>query len=234
MDFNAAIDIIIKDLEEARFIIDDFKRYKEVPVIQVELAKSKCKSAAEIIALLKEIPKPGNIPLPVAEQVEKPDDELIVLEKEEPMVPPISEAETEQPKPVAPAKVTETEHPAPVAAAVNKNENAIFADRFKEVKGRVSENVKALNPDEDLTSRIQQSPILNLVEAVGINDKFYFIREVFGGNSNTYNEAIMRLNSVSGLKEAEEIIGKYTSDSSNTKAINQLLALVKRKTGGNE
>ena len=55
MDFNATIDLIIKDLDEAREIIDDLKKYPGVPVLQVELAKSKCKSAGEVIALLKTI-----------------------------------------------------------------------------------------------------------------------------------------------------------------------------------
>ena len=53
MDFNATIDLIIKDLRDASDIIDDLKKYPGVPQLQVELAKSKCKSAGEVIALLK-------------------------------------------------------------------------------------------------------------------------------------------------------------------------------------
>ena len=53
MDFNATIDLIIKDLKEASDIIDDLKKYPGVPLLQVELAKSKCKSAGEVIAMLK-------------------------------------------------------------------------------------------------------------------------------------------------------------------------------------
>ena len=53
MDFNSTIDIMIRDLRELREIIDDFKNYHDVPQIQIELAKSKCKSTEEIIALLK-------------------------------------------------------------------------------------------------------------------------------------------------------------------------------------
>ena len=54
MDLNATIDIIIKDLNEVREIIDDLKKYQGVPALQVELAKLKCKSVAEVIALLKD------------------------------------------------------------------------------------------------------------------------------------------------------------------------------------
>lgn len=53
MDFKSTIDLIIKDLNEASEIIDDLKKYPGVPILQVELAKSKCKSAGEVIALLK-------------------------------------------------------------------------------------------------------------------------------------------------------------------------------------
>jgi len=55
MDFNSTIDLIIKDLNEASEIIDDLKKYPGVPALQVELAKSKCRSAGDVIALLKSI-----------------------------------------------------------------------------------------------------------------------------------------------------------------------------------
>jgi hypothetical protein len=55
MDFNSTIDLIIKDLNEASEIIDDLKKYPGVPALQVELAKSKCRSAGEVIALLKSL-----------------------------------------------------------------------------------------------------------------------------------------------------------------------------------
>ena len=53
MDFNATIDLIIKDLNEALKIVDDLKRYPGVPALQVEIAKAKCKSASEVISFLK-------------------------------------------------------------------------------------------------------------------------------------------------------------------------------------
>ncbi len=55
MDFNSTIDLIIKDLKEASEIIDDLKKYPGVPALQVELAKAKCRSAADVIALLKSL-----------------------------------------------------------------------------------------------------------------------------------------------------------------------------------
>ena len=74
MDFNATIDLIIKDLNEASEIIDDLKKYPGVPALQVELAKSKCRSAGDVIALLKSLG--DTIPsekVPVKDKPEKPE-----------------------------------------------------------------------------------------------------------------------------------------------------------------
>jgi hypothetical protein len=68
MDFDATIDIIIKDLREISEIVDDFKKYRDVPQLQIELAKSKCRSAAEIITLLKTY-RPDMADEPVDKQI---------------------------------------------------------------------------------------------------------------------------------------------------------------------
>ncbi len=245
MDFNSALDIIIKDLGEARSIIDDFRKYKEVPLLQIELAKAKCRSAAEIIALLKDMPvKEEESPVPtvshtVVPETEKTPDLSFRQPKTKPVaktiIPPVEPLPPVE-EPVVPAEKEREEH-VPEKHRHNKVKPAgkeIFADRFKDVPGRVSDKVKALDPDADFTSRMQQSPIVNLADAVGINDKFYFIREVFGGDSHSYHEALTKLNSASGLKEAREILENYAGGTGNRDAVNDLLALVKRKTGDNE
>ena len=269
MDFNSALDIIIKDLGEAAKIIDDLKNYSGVPAFQVELAKAKCRSAAEIIALLKEIPvapEPRKEPearreatlIREPEKVSEPDkpkatsapakpkeiSEPSEPEKRQPVVGSdtldlIAEADGESPTieeaPVPRKKETGKQVvEKPAAVKGNGTGSTIFADRFKDVPGRVSEKMQALRPEEDLTSRMKLSPISNLADAIGVNDRFYFIREVFGGNNNNYREAIERLNSVSKVNEAMEIINGYTAEETNQQAIKDLLALVKRKTGYNE
>lgn len=80
MDFETTVDIIIKDIEGITSIVDDFKNYPGVPLFQIELAKSKCKSVAEVLAILKEAPKstaavkpaPEPAPIPAPEPVPEP------------------------------------------------------------------------------------------------------------------------------------------------------------------
>jgi len=87
MDFDATIDLIIRELKEASDIIDDLKRYPDVPLLQVELAKMKCKSAGDVIALLKnsrEYPKEAAKEPQIIKKVVKaapvPEDEPLIIE----------------------------------------------------------------------------------------------------------------------------------------------------------
>jgi len=53
MDFSGTIDIIIKDLREIGEIVEDLRNYKEVPPLQLDIVKAKCKYAAEVMENLK-------------------------------------------------------------------------------------------------------------------------------------------------------------------------------------
>src|SRR5450759_2007593 len=107
MDFNSTIDIIIKDLDDARAIIDDLKKYEGVPILQVELAKSKCKSAADIIALLKTmndiVPAAKEVPTQLQPQLQskpkpQPEPQPEPVHEPQPQPEPVHEPQP-QPKP---------------------------------------------------------------------------------------------------------------------------------------
>ncbi|MBK9291682.1 MAG: hypothetical protein IPM52_08670 [Bacteroidetes bacterium] len=51
----------------------------------------------------------------------------------------------------------------------------------------------AAQPDNTLAARLGKSPISDLRKAIGINDKFLFINELFEGNIQQYNHAIDEL-----------------------------------------
>jgi len=62
---------------------------------------------------------------------------------------------------------------------------------------------KSINKEEHSTAvNLQKRPITDLKSAIGINDKFQFINELFDGNMQEYNLALNQLNSMADLKEA--------------------------------
>ncbi|MBP7038796.1 MAG: hypothetical protein KBB30_07825 [Bacteroidales bacterium] len=244
MDLNATIDIIIRDLNEAREIIDDLKRYPGVPELQVELAKSKCKSAAEVIAMIKNLRLPESVPAeplpeavaPPAEQKPKP-----VETQPEPVTPP-AEA---QPEPVEPPAEAEAKKETVAEETVKPKEEikpaakktpgpSILADQFAGRTESFNEQLGIRKQGDDVLEILRTKPLSSLNEAIGINDKFLFIREIFDGDTESYNEAIQKLEKVGNLSDAMAIIMACAGDNSGSEAVTQLVDLIKRKFIANE
>ncbi len=234
MDFNATIDLIIKDLDEASEIIDDLKKYHNVPLLQVELAKAKCKSAADVISLLKNL----NNKTTENETVNS----IIEIESEVIMTP----EETKQEKAGTPEEIipevpeTDTSAPFPEKNMESARQpgkettSPIFADRFSHLSSSFNEQMGTKKTEDELSGMLKSKPLTDLFDAIGINDRFLFIREIFDGDKEAYNQAITRLNKSESIKDAMAVIMSYTGDSDENKAVAQLLDLVKRKLPHNE
>lgn len=54
----------------------------------------------------------------------------------------------------------------------------------------------------NLGEKLEQAPVNDLREAIGINDKFQFINELFNGDMDQYNKVLDELNSFSSLQGA--------------------------------
>lgn len=223
MDFNATVDLIIRELKDTVEIIDDLKHYPGVPVLQVELAKSKCRNTAEIIALLKGL---QNINPPVKHQVQA-----------EPMAKPEPGEGFTLSTPVIEEKSKE---PATGKAEMHNTlkkpaESAIIADTFTNLRGSLNEQLGSMRDENDGVSEIiKGKPLKNLSEAIGVNDKFLFIREIFNGNPESYNQAISRLDDAENISDARALIMSFTGDNPETESLKQLLDLVKRKFPSDE
>jgi copper chaperone CopZ len=233
MDLNAAIDIIIKDLHEAGEIIDDLKKYPGVPEFQVELAKSKCNSASEVIALLKKLQV--RIPEKGEEKKTGKGDTL----KEEPSEEKVITKPVAEPTVSKPVEVRANE----TVAVSNKEatqhisrpvESGILADQFSNRPESYNERLSTIRQDEDVLEILKTRPLSSLTEAIGINDKFLFVREIFNGNQENYEQAINKLESVGSLSDAMAVVMSYTGEKTSNEAVRQLLELIKRKFPPNE
>jgi len=206
MEFNATIDLIIKDLNDACLIIDDLKNYPGVPELQVELAKAKCKSAGDVISLLKSIKQQ-----PVTQKTEK----ITII----------------------PVKVVKANQPAEERskkAEILQTGSAIIADKFTNMPASINEQLGTRKSEDDVTEIIKSKHINSLNAAIGINDRFLFIREIFDGNKDAYEQAISRLESIETMADAKAVIISYTGSNIENEAVKQLLDLVKRKLTPNE
>jgi hypothetical protein len=86
--------------------------------------------------------------------------------------------------------------------------------------------------DNSLAAKIKQNKITDIKTAIGINDKFLFINEIFKGEMSSYNQAIETLNDTSDFHEAVHYIDhlklSYANEENKT-SFNRLFEIAKRK-----
>jgi len=273
MDFSSNIDLIIRELTEVCEIIDDLKNYPGVPSFQIEIAKSKCRGAAELIALLKNIrdkeqpvAEEKTAPAPVIEH--KPEVAKIIhtdhtpektvavttvfeLSDEKSESPKAEEKEKEitmaveiikEDKAVEKAVTKETrenteiktERKEPDRNQEKAPAQSIIADRFSSVTGSIYEQIGKASGTDDTAEKILAKPVASLTDAIGLNDKFLFIGELFKGDKDAYLKAITRLDNTETYNEARSIAMSFNNGNDESEAIKHLLMIIKRKHPSNE
>ncbi|WP_462222818.1 hypothetical protein [Ferruginibacter sp.] len=85
----------------------------------------------------------------------------------------------------------------------------------------------------DLGDSLTEVPIRDLKKAIGINDRFLYINELFRGDENMYERSIKTINSFSILPEAEYWIQRELKTkigwSEGNETVKQFIQLVRRR-----
>jgi hypothetical protein len=110
--------------------------------------------------------------------------------------------------------------------------HSTVADKFKDEKKSINDKLFGANTDKSLAAKLQKNPIKDLKAAIGINEKFKFINELFEGNLQKYNDGITKLNAFKNSDDAIAFLSSLKSEFSwneNTEAFQELNDLVQRR-----
>lgn len=171
-----------------------------------------------------ETPKPRVEDAPVVSRVE----EVVVGNNEvmtvvcEPEVIKVSEDELEEEVVEMPA-IAAVEAPAPI-------ETEMPAPVLGEVIQPVQTLADTIAPPRDVASELRyRAPITDLRRAVGINDKFLLIRDLFNGNGSLYEITIRRLNEFDNFDDCMIYIAENFAWNPNTDGAKLMMELLERK-----
>ncbi len=101
----------------------------------------------------------------------------------------------------------------------------------KSVIGETFHKERSLNDsigENKSESKLTNSPITNLRAAIGLNDRFIFIREIFDNNTEKYNTIIERLDQMEHIQEAVEFL-KANLEMQKNEASMKFVDLLKRR-----
>lgn len=162
----------------------------------------------------------------VIEEKQKPEELTVALPSEKPpVITPKVDLLQERQKDFVPTvrKIEFKPEPAPVGDGKKESLFEKAASLYDKIAKPVEKTV---------AGQATQQPVSNIKAAIGINEKFAYLKELFKNNVNDYNEALERLNNFDSYADAEdyfqELKVKYSWDS-ESKSFQGLADLLNRR-----
>ncbi len=229
MSYHHTLEAAIESLHEIEDLIRTFPEEGKIPSIDLDLSLQKLRNLYELLLMLNKPeqvveavvtkPQPPVVILPEPEPVAVPEPKAV----QEPVLPPVTEVK--EPKPTTPA---------PVVTSREAADEKILSDRFR---GRTTlHETLHRNVAKEATTLGQAKPVTSLMSAIGINDRFTFVRELFGNDTAFFEHTIQILNDASSFNDAYNYMITNHDWDMDSEPVQLLLEMIRRKfiTGRHE
>lgn len=146
-------------------------------------------------------------PAKITQQAEIVKPEEVVTQQSQQIVPNLPETQNKE---EVSTRSTQVHHkPASPQPELFGNGNSV-ADKLKgEATTSLNEKISTGKSDTTLADKFNLTPINDIRAAIGINEKFQFINELFDGSAELYNEAIALLNNCASGFAASQLLADY-------------------------
>jgi hypothetical protein len=230
MDNTSRLALISEQIEELQKLINAFNEpIASLSRIDIDIAKEKMRLIYENLDRLE---FKSQFVISVKEE-ETPKVEEPLQEKETDALQPgfaIEEfiPETVEKVPEQPEELSPVENPPTLADLFNNPATQKVPASGKTIVEKIAEQ----KPVEIMADKMSKNKIASLIKAIGINEKFHFINELFDGNMKAYTTAIEAIDQCESLETAtaslHSLREQYHWESTN-EAYAQLLELIERK-----
>ncbi|PRY96951.1 hypothetical protein [Marinilabilia salmonicolor] len=110
-----------------------------------------------------------------------------------------------------------------------KKENQVLGEKLVSEKSSFNEQIGKHQKSTSSQRSFSAPPISDLKKAMGINDRFFFQRELFGGSADVMNQTLEQLNDMHGINEAQNfLLANFNWDPEN-EAVLSFMELVERR-----
>jgi hypothetical protein len=237
MDNNSRIAIISEQLDELHQLIQNFRKYpKQVYRIDVDLALEKLRRIYEDLSRIEIQSNASNQDLKKEVTVQNE-----TLKENLRQEFPVEFSLQNEPD-FSVNRIPETiEEVREVPTEIKQKESpTALIDLFsapvseKKISGKktIVEKIAGEKPVEIVADKIGKNKISGLNQAIGINEKFFFINELFEGDMKEYKTAIDTLDRAESLERAVEFMHKLAENhgwDKTQEAYGKLMDFVERK-----
>lgn len=241
MEKEALLDIILQDLKELDRLLRTFSGKDHIPEAFIHLAQSKVSGIANEVGLLGSLaksssqttaapettPQPESAPTPITAPAPEPEEEPKMEQTEE-----LTEEAQEQSKveskeqPKVESKLQKPTVAPPSSPEAPGTEKKVLGELLG--KDRTSFNEKLGNGQGNGSNKVL-SPITDLRKGLGINDRFFFQRELFNGSSDVMNQTLDQLNQMNSLSSAKSFLAANFKWKPDQEAVHAFMDLLERR-----
>jgi len=215
-----------KELDFLKLLVSRFHEQEKVNGLELDVALQKTQDVYEQLLRFKIYPDNSDI-LPMAtdsvteKKTVEPEKKIV----KEVQIPVHEERESE----------VRTEKPAtnlnPKTDTVSKK-SGILADKLGTSELHpINETLAQQKTGNDLSSKLQTSPLNSIVSGIGLNDKFLYIRELFKGDNKLYGNTIKRLDSIDTFANALNYIQHHFEWDEKNETFQKFIHLLQRRHG---
>ncbi len=112
---------------------------------------------------------------------------------------------------------------------VKVGNSEVIADKIKPKRQSINDMIAQNKFDKDVSSKFKTSQINDINKAININDRVWFIKELFKGDSTLYKTTISKLNNSSDLDSALNYIKENFDWDSNEKVVEKFVRVISRR-----
>lgn len=231
-------------------ILEEIEMLEELSSPEIRLAETKTVKTAQKASpapdfLPKEESKQKDLTPPTTPEPEEPAPENLHVneplhEKEIPSVPDKTTETEEKKEPATSQKPEEKEKNRPVdkekqavpeqsSEKKEEKEKRVLGEKLVKGKDSFNEQIGKNQKTGNSKRSFSAPPITDLKKAMGINDRFFFQRELFGGSAEVMNQTLEQLNQLQGINEAQDfLLANFNWDPEN-EALLSFMELVERR-----
>jgi len=199
-------------------------------VKELELLKSKVAEKAEPSAVKTSPEKPQKI----GEKTIEPEEETAPEVRPEEISKDEKQPESKEPKEPEQTETVSKEKEESVSKEQEEDPDMELLEVEQENKKTLGESVAAQRSINDLIGEdykedsFTNRPLKSIREGISLNDRFLFVRELFGNNNDKFNEAVDKLDRAENIQEAVHFL-KSNYKWSKSETSQKFLSLVKRR-----
>jgi len=221
MSYHHTVEAAVESLHEIEDLIRGFPGNRKIPAIEIDLALQKLRSLYELLLLMRGNEKSNHDSSAIFVTAESKTTTVVVNSDIEKKILPVEQKEI-----AVILEEKKEEKPEKKPARKADGEVQTLADRFKGRTTLLESLSQAYSNEETLA---HSKPVTDIMSAIALNDRFTFIRELFGNDKKAFEKAISALNDAASFDEACSYMVDQFSWDMDDEAVKLLLGIVRRK-----